>query len=204
MKRSFNLTVMLITTMFINACGAPAATPTTNAVDIQNTALAAALTIIAQTQAAVPTPTPIPPTETPTETPLPTDTPIALPTSAITATLVPTISAGGGDPCATRVLASAPNGLPTIIRINNTTRVSVTVSLYLNETAAHGECGYRALTIPARQDVIINSLIQGCYNLWAWSNDPMTSFNVASGTSCINNSDKWEFEITTDTIKFTS
>ena len=109
MKRSLTVTIMLITTLFINACGAPAATPTTNAVDIQNTALAAALTIVAQTQAAVPTSTPIPPTETPTETPLPTDTPIALPTSAVTATFVPTISAGGGDPCATRVLASAPD-----------------------------------------------------------------------------------------------
>jgi hypothetical protein len=119
-----------------------------------------------------------------------------------TATLVPTTSSGGGDPCANRVLAASPNGRPTKIRIVNTTKVAVTVSLYLNETAAHGECGYRAYTIKAQQDVVITDLIQGCYNLWAWSNDPQTSFNVASGTSCINNPDKWTFQISTSTIKF--
>src|SRR5215204_4155491 len=203
MKRFFTLTVILIITMLSSACGATV-TPTTNAVDIQNTALAAALTIIAQTQAAFPTSTPIPPTETPTETPFPTETALVLPTSQATLTFVPTSNSGGGDPCATRVLAASPNGSPTIIRISNTTRVSVTVSLYLNETAAHGECGYRAYTIPARQDVVITDLIQGCYNVWAWSDAATSTFSVASGTSCINNSDKWEFQISADTIKFTS
>jgi len=201
MKRFPTLTVLVIITMFINACGA-AATPTTSPVDIQSTAVVAAMTLIAATQAAIPTATPLPPTETPTVTPLPTDTPVLLPTLETTVTLVPTSNPGGGDPCANRVLAASPNGRPTKIRISNTTKVAVTVSLYLNETAAHGECGYRAYTIKPQQDVVITDLIQGCYNLWAWSNDPKTHFNVASGTSCINNPDKWTFEISTSTIKF--
>ena len=201
MKRFLTPTVLLIITLFINACGT-AATPTTNPVDIQNTVAVAAMTLIAATQAAIPTSTPLPPTETSTATPLPTDTPVLLPTLETTVTLVPTSSSGGGDPCANRVLAASPNGRPTTIRIVNTTKVAVTVSLYLNETAAHGECGYRAYTIKPQQDVVITDLIQGCYNLWAWSNDPKSSFNVASGTSCINNPDKWTFQISTSTIKF--
>ena len=77
----------------------------------------------------------------------------------------------------------------------------MTVSLYLNETASHGECGYRGYTLSRNSDTVITDLVQGCYNLWAWSTggDP---FNVASGTSCINNTDKWTFEITENTIKF--
>lgn len=202
MKRFLTLTVLIINTMFINACGA-AATPTTNPVDIQNTALAAAMTLIAETQAAVPTSTPLPPTEISTVTPLPTDTPFLLPTLETTVTLAPTSNSGGGDPCANRVLSASPNGQPTKIQIANMTKVAVQVSLYLNETAAHGECGYRAYSLAPNQSIVITNLIQGCYNLWAWSNNPKSPFNVASGTSCINNPDKWIFQISKSTIKFT-
>jgi hypothetical protein len=204
MKRFLILTVMIIITMFINACGATAATPTTSSADIQNTAVVAAMTLIAETQAAIPTSTPLPPTEISTATPLSTDTPFLFPTLETIATLVPTSSSssGGGDPCANRVLSASPNGLPTKIQIANTTKVAVQVSLYLNETAAHGECGYRAYSLSANQAIVITNLIQGCYNLWAWSNDPKLHFNVASGTSCINNPDKWLFQISTSTIKF--
>ena len=201
MKRFLTLTVLIIITMFINACGA-AATPTTSVADIQNTAVVMASTIIAETQAAIPTSTPLPPTEISTATPLPTDTPFLLPTSETIVTLVPTSNSGGGDPCANRVLSASPNGLPTKIQIANTTKVAVQVSLYLNETAAHGECGYRAYSLAPNQDVVITNLIQGCYNLWAWSSNPKLHFNVASGTSCINNPDKWTFQISASTIKF--
>jgi hypothetical protein len=202
MKRFLTLTVLIIITMFINACGA-AATPTTSPVDIQNTAIVAAMTLIAETQAAIPTSTPLPPTETFTATPLPTDTPVLLPTLETAVTLVPTSSSGGGDPCANRVLSASPNGQPTKIQIVNTTKVAVQVSLYLNETAAHGECGYRAYSLAPNQSIVITNLIQGCYNLWAWSSNPKLPFNVASGTSCINNPDKWIFQISKNAIKFT-
>jgi hypothetical protein len=160
--------------------------------------VAAAFTVVAETQAAIPTNTPIPPTDTPSPTPISTETPVLLPTLEASPTTAS--QSGGGDPCATRVL-SAPKGRETIIRIVNLTKVAVTVSIYLNETASHGECGYRAYTLGKNDDVVITDLVQGCYNLWAWSDDPKGRFN-SSGYGCINNPDKWTFEVNTGSIKF--
>ena len=199
MKRFSTLTVVVAITMIISACGAEPA-PTINAVDVQSTAVAAAFTMVAETQAAVPTATPLPPTETPTQTPLSTNTPVQLPTLEVTPTTAAVVNTPGGDPCATRVL-SAPKGRETKIRIVNTTKTAVTVSIYLNETAGQGECGYRSYNIAKNNDVVITDLVQGCYNLWAWANDPKEAFN-SSGYGCINNSDKWTFEVNTATVKF--
>jgi hypothetical protein len=200
MKPFSTLTVIAAIAMLISACGAPAA-PTMNPADVQNTAIAAAMTMVAQTQAAIPTATPLPPTETPTQTLAVTDTPLASPTLAgtLAPTLVPT-STPGGDPCANRQL-SPENGKETKIRVWNTTKVAVTVSMYLNETPAHGECGWRSFTLARNNDIVFTDLVQGCYNLWAWSDDPKGKFN-SSGGGCINNSDKWTFEVNTATVKF--
>lgn len=201
MKR-FSIISSLVTaiSLILSACAAEAA-PTINPADVQSTAVAAAFTIVAETQAAIPTDTALPPTETASPTPMATDTPISLPTLEATSTTVP-VSSPSGDPCATRVLSGSPKGRPTRIRIINQTKVEVTVSVYLNETASHGECGYRSYIIAKSNDVVIDDLVQGCYNLWAWSNDPLTSFQVSSVTSCINNADKWTFEISTGNLKF--
>ena len=207
MKRFSILTVAVIA-MLIAACGAPAA-PTMQAVDVQNTAVAAAQTMVAQTQAAIPTATLPPPTDTAAPTALPTNTPLPLPTSATLVIASPTTAAvssnnstsgGGADPCATRVL-SKPEGKETIIRVANTTKLGVTVSLYLNETASKGACGYRSFTLGKNDDIVFTDLVQGCYNLWAWSDNAKGKFN-SSGYGCINNSDKWTFEVRADTIKF--
>jgi hypothetical protein len=200
MKLFKPLSLLFILATIISACGAEPV-PTINAADVQSTAEAAAFTMVAQTQEAIPTATPVPPTDTPTVTPLPTDTPVSLPNLETTAT---TAASGTGnttvDPCANRVL-SAPKGRETVIRIVNTTKVAITVSLYLNETASHGECGYRGYTLSRNNDVVISDLVQGCYNLWAWSDDPKGRFN-SSGYGCINNSDKWTFEVSEASIKF--
>lgn len=206
MKR-FSILTLAVIAMLISACGAPAA-PTMQAVDVQNTAVAAAFTMVAQTQAAVPTATPLPPTEAPTQTPLATATPLTLPTSATlaviasptTASVSSSNNSGGTDPCATRVL-SKPEGKETVIRVVNTTKLGVTVSLYLNETASKGACGYRSFTLAKNNDIVFGDLVQGCYNLWAWSDNAKGKFN-SSGFGCINNSDKWTFEVREDTIKF--
>jgi hypothetical protein len=202
MKRLSILTVIIVATLIISACGGEPAAPTMNAVDVQNTAVAAALTMVAQTQAAIPTATPLPPTETPTQTPLPTDTPLPLPTLnvTLTSTTAPVGNNTGGDPCATRVL-SPSKGRETIIRVVNTTNVTITVSMYLNETASHGECGYRGFTLSKNNDIVYDDLVQGCYNLWAWSDDPKGKFS-SNGYGCINNPDKWTFEVTASNIKF--
>ena len=63
------ITISMLVAVLLTACG-PKATPTMNPADVQATAFAAASTMVALTQAAIPTATPIPPTETPV--PLPT------------------------------------------------------------------------------------------------------------------------------------
>jgi len=199
MKHLSSLTV-IVTTLIITACGAPAA-PTVNAADVQHTAEAAAFTMVAETLAAVPTETPLPPTETPTETPLATGTAQPSPTLDVTLTSTSApVSNATGDPC-NRTLAGSPRGRETVIRIVNTTRSLVKVSLYLSETAAHGECGYRSYELSRNNDVVITDLVQGCYSLLAWSDDPRGKFR-STGGGCINNPDKWTFEISANNIKF--
>lgn len=188
------ISLIATTTLLLSACGAEAP-PTLSVEDVQGTAVSAALTIVAETQAAIPTATPLPPTETPTQTPLPTET--LLPTLAVIATN--TLASAGGDPCATRVLG-APLGKSTVIKIENEVKRRVAVSLYLNETDSHNECGYRYYELAKNGSVTITDLVYGCYNLWAWNLDG-DSFNSA-GYGCINNSDKWTFQIGTEIIKF--
>ena len=201
MKRLPIFTLILIVTVVLSACGAEPPPPTMNAADVQNTAIAAASTMVAQTQAAVPTATPLPPTETATQTSLPTDTPLPLPTLnvTLTPTTAPVSNNTGGDPCATRVL-SPEKGRETVIRVVNTTNVSVTVSMYLEETAAHGECGYRSFQLSKNNDIVFTDLVQGCYSLWAFSSSSDVN---ARGGGCINNPDKWTFEVREAMIKFT-
>ena len=210
MKR-FSICTAAVIALLISACGAPPA-PTMQAVDVQHTAEAAAFTMVAQTQAAIPTNTPIPPTDTPSQTPLPTNTPLPLPTSATLATVsavaaapatVPvstTAGNSGADPCLTRVLSDPP-GKETTIRVVNTTKLAVLVSMYLNETASKGACGYRSFNLAKNNDIVFTDLVQGCYNLWAWSENAKGKF-YSSGGGCINNSDKWTFEIRESNIKF--
>src|SRR5213083_450960 len=103
MKHFSTFTIVLAIAMIISACGAPTA-PTVNPVDVQNTAVAAAFTVVAETQAAIPTVTSLPATEPPTQTSLPTNTPLALPTLEATFTAVPITNNNGNatiDPCST-------------------------------------------------------------------------------------------------------
>jgi hypothetical protein len=204
MKHLILSSLIVVVATTIGACGAQPV-PTVNAADVQHTAEAAAFTMVAQTQAAIPTATPLPPTEIPTQTP----TPAPLPTLDTQASPIATIASGNTtgangqatvDPCSNRVL-SAPQGKSTIIRIVNTTNVPITVSMYLNETASRGACGWRTYNLSKKNDIVITDLVQGCYNLWAWSDAPRGKFN-SSGGGCINNDDKWTFEVSSGTIKF--
>ena len=187
-------TLFLIMAILLSACGA-AATPTIAAGDVQNTAMVAALTILAETQAARPTNTLVPPTETPTETPLPTETPVLLP--SLEATPTASQAAGSGDPC-NAPLQSISGGNPAKIKIENDTGAPITLSLYLNKTP-FGDCGYRGYSIGKAGSILITDLIQGCYNVSVFVNDakkPTKSF----GYGCINNPDKWTFFVTRESV----
>ena len=89
-------TILLTIALLLSACGAQPA-PTMDPADVQLSAVAAAFTIVAETQAALPTETPLPPTETASPTLPATNTAVALPTSSTLApTITPAAAAGGG------------------------------------------------------------------------------------------------------------
>lgn len=191
----------------VNACGsAPIATPTISGLDAQNTAIAAAFTVIAQTHDARPPETLAPPSAVPTQTLLPTDTATAIPTESPTltpslepsATITLTVAAGG-DPC-NALLKSGAAGGPTKIKLVNKTNAPVTASIYLNLTS-FGECGYRGFNLGNGDAVTITDVPQGCYSVSVYVNDPKKP-TKSFGYGCINNPDLWTFEIYRDFVKF--
>src|SRR5512138_2897877 len=99
MKRFSILTLLLLLTLILSACGARNAqvesTPTLNPVELQSTMAAAALRIAAETQAAIPTATPLP---TFTNSPDATATLPVLPTLGATFTAVAGNNSGAQDP----------------------------------------------------------------------------------------------------------
>ena len=199
MKRFLIFTLFLMSALLVSACGVEAATPTSPAIDIQGTMAAAAFTVVAQTQAAIPTPTPVPPTPTVTDTPPPTNTPLALPSSEVTLTPAPGGNAGGDDPCINRPLPASVQG-EVRMRITNSTQADLSVMVYLLQAGPGSECGYRSYTLAAGEPLVLNNLVEGCYTLWAWNPIPDDYFIVTNGTSCIDESDSWVFDISTRSI----
>ena len=196
---SIRILVLLIT-LIMSACGAQA-TPTVNAVDIQNTISAAAFTVVAATQAAIPTATPPPPTATFTDTPAATNTLPPLPTLEGTFTSVPSSNSGGEDPCINQPLPATLQGETVRIRIHNSTRATLALSIYLSQTLPQIVCGYRTYTITPGQHLVFNDLVEGCYTLWAWNPDPKDYFIVTNGaSSCIDRFNIAVFDISTRSI----
>ena len=196
-------TPLLMITLLISACGARSvpATPTLNAVQIQDTVIVAALTVVAETQAAIPTATPPPPTATFTDTPPATNTLPPLPTLDATFTSVPSGNSGSDDPCINQALPATLQGETVRIRIHNSTKVTLALSVYLSQTTPQIVCGYRTYTITPEQPLVINDLVEGCYTLWAWNPDPKDYFIVTNGaSSCIDSSDMAVFDISTRNI----
>jgi hypothetical protein len=145
------LLMIAILAVFLASCTGTKAPPTMSPADVQNTAVAAAYTMVAATQLAAPTiPPPLPPTEIPSPTPLPTFTPPPLqitPQSSIP-TLPPLIpptptraaSSLGSDPC-NQILDVVAAGPAFPMRVLNQTGGTIILSLYLY-TNLHGQCGY--------------------------------------------------------------
>lgn len=198
MKKSILISAAISLAFILSACGenVPEA-PALSADEIQSTAVAAAFTIVAQTQAAIPTNTPLPPTETPLPTALPTETPVPLPT--IDPLTIPTFTATtaassgiGGDPC-NAPLPGNVTGKPTKIRLSNQTKGELVVSLYLNKTP-FGECGFRGYNLGKNESITITDLPTGCYNVSVFVTLPDKN-SKSFGYGCINNPDLWEFKI---------
>jgi hypothetical protein len=126
---------------------------------------------------------------------------LPLPSPEGTIPPVPTGNAGGEDPCIDKVLPASLQGEPVKIRIDNSTKATVSVSVYLQQTGPQSVCGYRSYTLAPGQFIVINDLVEGCYTLWAWNPDPDAYFIVTNGTSCIDTSNTWTFDISTRDIK---
>ena len=203
MKRFSILTLALLTMLIISACGASdesQATPTIDPVDLQSTMVAAASTLVAETQAAIPTATATP-TATVTNTPAPTLTLPPLPTLGATFTASPVGNPNANDPCITTLLPATLEGETIRIRIDNPTRSTIMVSVNLQQSGPGTVCGYRGYTLTAGQSLVINDLVEGCYTLWAWNPDPEAYFIVTDGTTCVDSSGTWVFDISTGSIK---
>jgi hypothetical protein len=140
--------------LLAGAC-APQGTPTANPVDIQHTAEAAALTMVAETQAAVPSATPVPPTDTPSPTLPPTSTPLPLPTLGTPGSIPvgaptftqqvlqaqPTTGSGGGQDNCNQPLTSW-QGPTANFSIANQTQPEGTIVLSMYVVTDLGQCGY--------------------------------------------------------------
>jgi hypothetical protein len=206
MKNFTIKSLILAFAMILSACsgGAPAAEPTVSAADIQSTAVAAAFTIIAETQAAIPTNTPVPPTNTPLPTALPTETPVLLPTLDAP-TLAPTLGSApqatndtAGDPC-NQALPASIDGHPTKIRVNNKTKGTLVGSLYLNKTV-FGECGWRGVNLGKNDSVTFTDLVQGCYNISVFVNGNEGKDSKAFGYGCITGTDMTDFDVYAESV----
>jgi len=148
MKRIWIISAIII--VLLTACG-PKAEPTMSPAEVQGTAMAAAMTMVAATQAAVPTATSIPPTEAPSATPFPTNTlpvqnqpsllDIATATQAFA--VVPTnttaSSVGSNDPCMAPLTTWQGDSAKMYLR--NNTKPQGFVTLALGFTTNMGECG---------------------------------------------------------------
>jgi len=140
--------------VLISACGAQAV-PTIDSQSVQNTSVAAAFTLVAQTQAALPTNTVMPQTEIPTQAPLPTDTPLPSPTlknlgEVATPTLIlqptelpsftPEPATSANDLCNKPLLSwQGPSASFTIV---NETKPQGKILLLMSVVTKTGECGY--------------------------------------------------------------
>lgn len=187
----------------LSAACAPAA-PTVDPSQIQASAVAAANTMIALTQAAIPTETPVPP---PSPTPLPSPTAADLPTlpPLIQPTDVPTQAAG--DDCNHLFdVAASGNQRAKLLIVNNTKGV-MTLTIGLATKNAFGQCGYLSwagIDKASSEMVSVPQTGAGpCYWAYAWINDPKKPTTVSGGGFCMNNPDKWTLTVGYDAMHLT-
>jgi hypothetical protein len=191
--------------LVLSAAACAPAPPTVDPAQIQASAVAAANTMIAMTQAAIPAPTEVPPTPLPSPTPLPTLA--ALPTLPLSVpTLAPTQSTT--DSCRQPFDLSATGNARAKLMIKNNTKGPVTLTLGMSTKNAFGQCGYMSWSnIPKMGSITVYVPQTGqgpCYWAYAWINDPKQQRNLSPTTAfCMNNSDKWTMNVTYDNITLT-
>ncbi|MEP7135617.1 MAG: hypothetical protein ABI904_11860 [Chloroflexota bacterium] len=208
MKKHLLYILLIIGTLIFSACAAsPTALPTINPNDVQSTAFAAASTLVAETQAAIPTVTPIPPTETLTPTSLPTNTAIVLatetsisllPTTTEITSSLPTIAPTASNPDECNKPISSYSGPGTTIRVDNRTGLSIAVWFQVVKTA-FGDCGYVVIPPLAAGADFSFKVPQSCYATGAYTTgEKKITFDNVQYPICANNPDKWTLVIKKD------
>jgi hypothetical protein len=195
MKRILFAAATLV--LLLSACG-PQATPTIDPAQVQASAVAAANTMVALTQAAIPTATFTPP---PSPTPLPSPTPIALPTlntSGFPTASLPTVPPSGGSDTCNQPLDVKEAGPLSKFRIYNQTTGTVNISLYMSKNA-FGQCGYMSVSGITKNSSATIAAPMGCWSAYAWSTGK-TNITVSGYLGCINNSDIWNIFVKPDSV----
>ena len=178
MENYMNKKLIFALTLFavlLAACGGQPAEPTLSAEEVQGTAVSSAFTMVAQTQAAIPTNTPLPPTETPSPTPLPTFTAVVLPSPTTDFALLPTATQAAANnsnsaPCS-GILNLSEAGPQSNVRFeNDTNKGTVSLSIYMYCPNDFGQCGSMSgnpyVLLP--NATLTVSLPKGLYYAYAW------------------------------------
>jgi hypothetical protein len=179
------LPILLALTVLLSAC-TPQSAPTMAPADVQGTAVSAAWTMVAATQAAVPTNTPVPPTEVPSPTSLPTFTPepLIVPTLPPLALATPTMVAAPSDPnnCL-KSLNIAEAGPIKNLHIENRTPSQINVSLNLYKPNLFGQCGSLSTTLAKGGSKTVQ-ISSGYWYAFAWVLNPpsQVGYNFVVGT----------------------
>jgi len=196
------LIILGLVSLILAACGGGGdAAPVISAEDVEQTALADARTMVAGTQAAmpthtlIPTDTPVPPSPVTTETifsspvvPLPTNIQFTPTGFAPQPTPTSASSTGGCYPMQEWETDSAK------INVYNQTKGVVTISV--NVTLASGECGSFSLRFEKANSMNVPI---GCAWVWAWV-DGKEDF-THSTSFCMDVPRNYDLTVTNDGIK---
>ncbi|HEX8992041.1 MAG TPA: hypothetical protein VF784_10225 [Anaerolineales bacterium] len=203
MKPSLFLAAVLL--LVLSACGAPAA-PAIDPAMVQASAVAAASTMVALTQAALPTDTP---TAAPSPTALPSPTPAPLPTlppsiALPTVVSAPTTASGGDQGGCVHALSVAEAGPTHRTLIINQSGATVNISLTLYTPNKFGQCGSISYANLAGSGSVMANLPEGNWNAYAWATGKGKTFTV-SGSFFVQPAqfDKLELCVRTNLIRYT-
>ncbi len=194
--------------LVMNAACAPAA-PTIDPAQIQASAVAAASTMIALTQQAMPTQTPVPPTPEASPTPLPSPTTdlSAVPTFPVLSAPTDVPTAAAGEDCNHLFDIAESGNARAKLMIVNDTKGPMTITIGISNKNAFGQCGYLSWSnIPKGNSITVSvPQTQGgnCYWAYAWINGPKPSNNGPWSGFCMNNTDKWTLTVGYNTMKMT-
>ncbi len=191
----------LVSLVLASCSGGGESPPIISAEDVEQTALADARTMVAGTQAAMPTNTPIPTETTVPPSPVPTETLIPSPVVPLPTNIQSTPTGFASQPSPTSA-ASTGGCYPmqewgvdsAKINVYNQTKGVVTISV--NVTLANGECGSFSLRFEKANSMTVPV---GCAWVWAWV-DGKEDF-THSTSFCMDVPRNYNLTVTNDGIR---